>query len=113
MAVIGVYIFLGALVFGVWEKWTSMEASYFCYITISTIGFGDLVPGAMHFADETDQLKMIAAAFYMLFGIELYDKAEGIILVVLLLSLLVAMVCGGATACCWCCGKWVLRRCTF
>ncbi len=68
MAVIGGYIFLGSLLFGLWEGWKPLEASYFCFVTIATIGFGDLVPGAARFENVADQYKMIASAFYMLFG---------------------------------------------
>ncbi len=68
MAVIGFYIFMGALLFGVWEKWEPLEASYFCFVTISTIGFGDLVPGSANFETTEDQYKMIFSAVYMLFG---------------------------------------------
>ena len=68
MSVIAGYIFMGALLFGVLEKWDPLKASYFCFITISTIGFGDVVPGSATFETTSDQYKMIAAAIYMLFG---------------------------------------------
>ena len=68
MLVIGFYIFMGALLFGVWEDWEALEASYFCFVTISTIGFGDLVPGSANFENTEDHYKMIVSAFYMMFG---------------------------------------------
>ena len=68
MLVIGFYIFMGALLFGVWENWEALEASYFCFVTISTIGFGDLVPGSANFENTEDHYKMIVSAFYMMFG---------------------------------------------
>ncbi len=37
------YILLGALMFSKFEGWTMIESVYFCYITLSTIGFGDYV----------------------------------------------------------------------
>jgi hypothetical protein len=40
------YIFLGAVLFNIWEKWGYLDGSYFCFISLSSIGFGDLVPGA-------------------------------------------------------------------
>lgn len=39
------YIVGGALLFSEWEGWGYLEGSYFCFITLSTIGFGDMVPG--------------------------------------------------------------------
>jgi hypothetical protein len=40
-----VYICLGAAVFAAWEEWSFLDGAYFCFVTLSTIGFGDLVPG--------------------------------------------------------------------
>ncbi len=68
MGVIASFIFSGALVFGVWEKWSALDASYFCFVTISTIGFGDLVPGSANFEKAEDKYKMIFSAVYMMFG---------------------------------------------
>ena len=40
------YVLLGALLFGLWEpEWDVLVGSYFCFVTLSTIGFGDVVPG--------------------------------------------------------------------
>lgn len=40
------YILLGASLFKAWENWDYLDGSYFCFISLSSIGFGDLVPGA-------------------------------------------------------------------
>jgi potassium channel subfamily K protein len=37
---------MGSLIFTVWEGWDIIASGYYCFITISTIGFGDIVPGA-------------------------------------------------------------------
>lgn len=37
-------LFVGAVLYLQEEDWNFLEGVYFCFITFSTIGFGDLVP---------------------------------------------------------------------
>lgn len=67
MIVIAGYIFGGALLFGLWENWDNLQSAYFCFITLSTIGFGDVVPGT-DFDNPTATAQMILGAIYVLFG---------------------------------------------
>ena len=39
LVIIGGYIFAGAVLFTLWEDWDYLTGSYFCFITLSTIGF--------------------------------------------------------------------------
>lgn len=62
------YIAIGALLFSLWEGWGPVESSYFCFITLSTIGFGDYVPGMSLNEDESQQ-KLLCCAVYLLLGL--------------------------------------------
>ncbi|CAG9808943.1 unnamed protein product [Chironomus riparius] len=67
------YIFLGAVLFKAWEDWNYLDGSYFCFISLSSIGFGDLVPGAALSADgyQSVDLAFIFCAVYLLLGMAL------------------------------------------
>ncbi|GAB1859539.1 Potassium channel subfamily K member 9 [Camponotus japonicus] len=61
------YIFGGAYLFSEREKWSFLDSAYFCFITLTTIGFGDFVP-----AYKLDaQYGIALCSLYLLFGIAL------------------------------------------
>jgi len=65
------YIAIGALLFTLWEDdWDLLIGSYFCFVTLSTIGFGDYVPGTS-LDDWNSQEKLIFCALYLVFGLAL------------------------------------------
>lgn len=64
------YIFAGALLFSLWEQWDYLTGSYFCFITLSTIGFGDIVPGTDIQAWSKEE-KLVLSALYLVFGLSL------------------------------------------
>ncbi|CAI5444802.1 unnamed protein product [Caenorhabditis angaria] len=69
ICIVCAFIIGGALLFSLWEDWNMFDGAYYCFITLSTIGFGDIVPGQA--LDEGSQEKLIACALYLLFGMAL------------------------------------------
>lgn len=65
------YICVGAVVFSTWEEWTFLDGAYFSFITLSTIGFGDLVPGSNVLSTETHegQYKLVLCCLYLVIGL--------------------------------------------
>ena len=45
LGILGIFFASGALLFTIWEDWTFFDAFYFCFVTSTTIGFGDMTPG--------------------------------------------------------------------
>lgn len=62
------YIFAGAFLFSLWENWDYVTGSYFCFITLSTIGFGDIVPG-MDIQSWSKQEKLALCTLYLVVGL--------------------------------------------
>ncbi|KAM7541390.1 hypothetical protein Aperf_G00000038812 [Anoplocephala perfoliata] len=72
MLVIAVYVAIGAFLFRIWEvDWTITDGAYFAVITISTIGFGDLVPGNGRFDKPETITELVIGAFYCIVGLAL------------------------------------------
>jgi hypothetical protein len=72
MIILTGYIFLGAIIFYKFESWDLVAAAYFCFITLSTIGFGDYVPGQnADTAANTATLQLIVTFIYILLGMSI------------------------------------------
>ncbi|OUC46418.1 Ion channel [Trichinella nativa] len=65
------YLAVGALLFAVWERWDLLDSFYFCFVSLATIGFGDLFPGASMRDDSAAQEKLVITSLYLLFGMAL------------------------------------------
>ena len=74
MGIIALYIFGGAVLFKYWEEWDLTQASYFCFITLSTIGFGDITPGR-DFKDPTANARLIIGSIYSIFGMAILSMS--------------------------------------
>lgn len=62
MVFLAIYLSCGAWAFHKFEEWSFFDGFYFCFITVTTVGFGDLVP--------SDYL-MLIATLYILIGLAL------------------------------------------
>ncbi|CAF5178727.1 unnamed protein product [Rotaria magnacalcarata] len=70
LSLLSSYLILGALLFSEWEKWKFLDGAYFCFVTLATIGLGDLVPGKYIESTQVEG-KQIICALYVLLGLSL------------------------------------------
>lgn len=87
------YVSIGGILFSGWESWEVHDGIYFCFITLSTIGFGDLVPGEKSLKSEN----MILCALYILMGLALIAMCfnlmqEGVIHKVKTLGIIIGII---------------------
>jgi len=68
------FIFMGAILFASWEGWSPTTAAYFCFVTLTTIGFGDYTPVKSFNGFDEDPVAAMKMAFtvsYCIFGMTL------------------------------------------
>ncbi|CAM1318757.1 Uncharacterised protein g7024 [Pycnogonum litorale] len=70
LIIMSFYVALGTVLFSFWENWDLVASCYFTFVTFSTIGFGDMVPGNsfLDLDDFTSQMQMLTTCLYVLFG---------------------------------------------
>lgn len=66
------YILLGALIYCQWEEWSYLEAFYFVFISVSTIGFGDVLPEHPKY--------FLLSSVYVLIGLSLVAMVINVIM---------------------------------
>jgi hypothetical protein len=59
------------MLFSEWEGWDFLDSSYFCFISLSTIGFGDIVPGERVIKSQEIDLSFIFCSMYLMLGMAL------------------------------------------
>ena len=64
------YVLFGAYIFQRMENWSYLNAAYFCVITLTTIGFGDLVP-KNNDPDTAPEVSIALSSLYILVGMSL------------------------------------------
>ena len=69
------------MLFSAWENWSFIEGFYFTFITLTTIGFGDFVPGdSISNVDSTDgQCKLLCSVIYVLLGLAVLSMSINLI----------------------------------
>lgn len=68
LLILGSYICIGTVIFSFWENWSIIDGAYFCFVTLSTIGFGDLIPKKTFRGPD---LQLFACCAYLLLGLVL------------------------------------------
>ncbi|CAH8525784.1 unnamed protein product [Dicrocoelium dendriticum] len=71
LLIMATYIVIGAIVFSIWEDKKYLKWSYFCFITLSTIGFGDIVPGTKIDSENTKE-KLVIISLYVAIGLSVF-----------------------------------------
>ncbi|XP_059046912.1 potassium channel subfamily K member 15-like [Achroia grisella] len=64
------YIMFGSMIFGMWEQWDQLDGAYFCFISLSSIGFGDFVPGERVYTPRIET-SFIVCSMYLMLGMAL------------------------------------------
>ena len=63
------FLTIGALVFSKYENWAYFDSLYYCFITLTTIGFGELVALQQENALEEQWEYVVFSLFFILFGL--------------------------------------------
>lgn len=94
LSVVAAYVALGAFIYQKLEQWTLLEGSYFCFTSLGTIGFGELVPGGV---ESTKDVSVFVSSGYILIGMAV---------VAMCFQLLQDELAAISRNCRWCCCWW-------
>lgn len=94
LSVVAAYVALGAFIYQKLERWTLLEGSYFCFTSLGTIGFGELVPGGV---ESTKDVSVFVSSGYILVGMAV---------VAMCFQLLQDELAAMSRNCRWCCCWW-------
>ncbi len=74
-----VYFFIGMMFFSRVENWKKLDALYFCFVTVTTIGFGDFIPGTSLLDKNGNKKNIYSAALYLIGGIILLIMVSSLV----------------------------------
>uniref|UniRef100_A0A915PUC5 Two pore potassium channel protein sup-9 n=1 Tax=Setaria digitata TaxID=48799 RepID=A0A915PUC5_9BILA len=69
----------GAYVFQSYEKWTYFDSLYYCFITLTTIGFGDYVALQKNSALQSSPEYVTFALIFIMFGLTVISAAMNLL----------------------------------
>ncbi|XP_065366953.1 uncharacterized protein LOC135959806 [Calliphora vicina] len=70
------YVCLGTVIFALWENWSLIDGAYFCFVTLTTIGYGDFVPLKTF---QGPEIQLFACCAYLLLGLVLVAMSFSIL----------------------------------
>lgn len=78
-----IYILLGGMMYTFWESWGYLDAFYFVFISISTIGFGDITPAHTKY--------FMVTSVYVFIGLALISMCINVVIEFYVMSLKAAV----------------------
>ncbi|ERL83652.1 hypothetical protein D910_07476 [Dendroctonus ponderosae] len=66
-----IYICIGTFVLYKLENWSLLDGFYFCFMSLTTIGFGNMVPGSDPFPDYDSSTTLWFCSIYIMSGMAL------------------------------------------
>ncbi len=67
-----IYMLFGVVLYRQWENWSFLEAFYFIFVSLSTIGFGDVLPDQPQY--------FLATSMYLLIGLSLVAMVINVVM---------------------------------
>lgn len=80
LIVIAVYLFLGCVLFSAFNGWSYAKAAYFCFVSLATIGFGDIITNTDK-SGPTGDLQTIVIYAYIYFGLSVISMSFNLMIV--------------------------------
>ena len=78
-----IYILLGGMMYTFWESWGYLDAFYFVFISISTIGFGDITPAHTKY--------FMVTSVYVFIGLAMLSMCINVVIEFYIMSLKAAV----------------------
>lgn len=72
LIIVSAHLLFGTVAFSLLEQWSLRDALYFCIVTLSTVGYGDIVP--------THPASKLLTCAYILIGVSMISASLGAVL---------------------------------